>query len=104
MEEFVSEPIHPHEGSFDALEMGRGLPGLPTGFSWRDAQFQIAGVMRAWKDSSREGAGAQGELYLRRHCYRLQMSDGTVWTVYFVRQTPKSGNPRTRWFLYSIER
>jgi len=104
MIEFVSEPITPHAGTFDASAMGRGVPGLPTGFDWRDLSLQILQLLEAWKHSSREGSRAQGELYLRRHYFRLRMSDESVWTVYFVRQTPRSGNQRSRWFLYSIER
>jgi hypothetical protein len=42
-------------------------------------------------------------MYLRRHCFKLRMDDGAVWSVYFVRQTPKSGSVRTRWFLYTID-
>jgi hypothetical protein len=104
MIEFVSEPITPHRGTFDASSMGRGEPGVPTGFDWRGISLEILQLLESWKDSSREGSRAQGELYLRRHYYRLRMSDGAVWTVYFVRQTPRSGNPRARWFLYSIQR
>lgn len=47
---------------------------------------------------------AQGDLSLRRHDYRLRMSDESTWVVYFVRQTPRSGNPKNRWFFYTIER
>ncbi|MEK7755897.1 MAG: hypothetical protein AAB385_01665, partial [Planctomycetota bacterium] len=54
-------------------------------------------------ESSREGARAGGELYLRRHCFRLRMSDDTIWTVYCTRQAPRSGDPKKRWFLYTIE-
>jgi len=57
-----------------------------------------------WKHSSREGSRAQGELYLRRHYYKLRMSDGAVWTVYFTRQPSPSGSPKHRWFLYEIDR
>ena len=103
MTEFVSEAIRPRAGTFDALGMGRGEPGLPSGFDWRGESLTIVERLAAWKDSSREGSRAQGELYLRRHYYRLLMSNEAVWTVYFVRQTPRSGSPRSRWFLYSVE-
>ena len=103
MPELVSEPITPHAGTFDAAAMGTGGPGLPTGFNWRDESYDIVDVQSAWKESSREGSHAQGELYLRRHYYTLLMSDQSVWTIYFIRQTPKTGNPKKRWFLYTIE-
>ncbi len=101
--DLVSESITPHAGTFDATAMGIGVPGLPAGFDWRGCSYQIVEQLKAWKHSSREGSHAQGELYLRRHHYELRMSDDTVWTVYFVRQSPKSGNPKARWFLYTID-
>lgn len=99
---FFSEPITPRAGSFDTTRMGRGEPGLPKGFTWRGREHVIVELVGSWKHSSREGGGA-GELYLRRHYYKLRMSDGSLWTIYFVRQTPKSGNPKSRWFLYTID-
>ncbi len=102
--ELISEPVTPRIGTFDATRMARGEPGLPAGFNWRGHWIDILEVLEAWKDSSREGGHAGGELYLRRHYYKLRMGDGRIWTVYFVRQTPRSGNPRNRWFLYTIER
>jgi hypothetical protein len=103
MAELISEPIAPHPGTFDTSRMARGEPGLPTGFTWRDDPVEVVERLGAWKQSSREGARAGGDLYLRRHYYRLRMSDGCIWTVYFVRQTPRSGSPKTRWFLYTRE-
>ncbi len=103
MTDLVSEPITPFANSFDTARMGRGEPGLPKGFVWRDRSFDIVEELRAWKHSSREGARAGGDLYLRRHYYKLRMSGDSIWTVYFVRQTPRTGNPKNRWFLYTIE-
>lgn len=102
MAELISEPITPCPGTFDTSRMGRGEPGLPGGFAWRGESISIVDELGAWKQSSREG-GAAGDLYLRRHYYKLRMSDGRIWTVYFVRQTPRSGNPKQRWFLYTVE-
>jgi len=102
MGELISEPIVPRAGTFDTSRMGRGEPGLPTGFSWRGQSVDIFEQLGSWKESSREGGGA-GDLYLRRHYYKLRMSDGRVWTVYFVRQTPRSGSAKNRWFLYTVD-
>ena len=104
MPELISEPITPHAGTSNADRMAGGEPGLPTGFTWHGDSIEIVEQLAAWKQSSREGARAQGDLYLRRHYYRLRMSDETTWVVYFVRQSPRSGNPKMRWFLYTIER
>ena len=103
MRDLVSEPISPLSGTFDATAMGRGEPGLPRGFMWRGDSREITEVLKVWKDSAREGGRASADLYLRRHYYRLKMSDGSVWTVYFARQAARSGNARIRWFLYTVE-
>jgi hypothetical protein len=100
MEEFISDPLRPL-GKFDTGAMATGVPGLPQGFEWRGESFQIEAQLDAWKQSAPTPGG---QVYLRRHCYRLRMSDGSVWTVYFTRQTPRCGSPKRRWFLYSIDR
>ncbi len=104
MTEFVGDPIKPDKGGFDVAAMSRGEPGLPSGFVWRGDGFQVKSRRKAWKFSERERGHAGGELYLRRHYYELTMSDDSVWTVYFIRQPTKSGSPKARWFLYTIDR
>ncbi len=104
MIEVVSEPITPYSAGFDAGAMGRGEPGLPLGFTCRGDSHRVTECLDRWKQSERESGRAGGELYLRRHYWRLRMDDRSVWTVYFLRQTPRSGSPKKRWFLYSIER
>ncbi len=103
MGDLVSEPITPHGDAFDLRAMATGEPGLPRAFKWRDDVFQVAEVVEQWKFSSREGSAARGELYLRRHYYRLRMSDGMLWTVYFLRQALRPGRHQPRWFLYTID-
>ncbi|MHC5111714.1 MAG: DUF6504 family protein [Planctomycetota bacterium] len=100
MSELISEPIAP-EGDRSTAAMGRGEPGLPQAFVWRDRAYGVIKVVSAWKQSGREGGRATADLYLRRHYYELLMDDESLWTVYFLRQTPKTGNARQRWFLYT---
>ncbi len=104
MEEFVSEPVVPWAGTFASAEMATGVPGLPRGFDWRGASYEVVERLESWKQSGHEAGRVSGELYLRRHYHRLRMSDGSVWTVYFVRQAPRRGPAAPRWFLYSTER
>jgi len=99
MPEFVSERITPIAGGFDTRSMARGEPGLPRGFRWRGDDYPVLELLETWKQSSREGAHAQGELYLRRHYFRVRVSDAE-WIVYFTRQPSRSGSPKSRWFLY----
>ncbi len=102
MTEFISENIQPLPGTFDTERMATGVPGLPAGFTWRGETFTIVEELAVWKQTSNEGGFAVGDRYLRRHYHRLHMSDGRVWTVYFVRSGPRSGDAKARWFLYTI--
>lgn len=103
MEQFVSESIVPGPAGFDAAAMARGEPGLPAEFKWRGRCYRISAKLGQWKQSSAEGGRVGGERYLRRHYYKLRMSDESTWTVYFVRQSPPSGPAKQRWFLYKID-
>lgn len=103
MDQFVSEPIVPHAGTFATGPMAAGLPGLPAGFDWRGAPYWVADVLGSWKQSGPEIGRLAGERYLRRHYFRLRMTDGSTWVVYFLRHTPRSGSPRRRWFLERVE-
>lgn len=103
MAEFVGDQITPAGGGFDTAAMGRGEPGLPSAFKWRDETVGIDAKLSVWKHSERESSQSGGELYLRRHYFKLRMADASVWTVYFIRQPSKSGSSKARWFLYTIE-
>lgn len=102
MAEFVSEAIAPAGDAFDTAAMATGEPGLPGAFTWRSQTYRVLGVAARWKDSSPEGGRAGNEVYLRRHYFKLIMDSQQLWTVYFVRQKPKSGARPARWFLYEI--
>src|SRR5687768_8237562 len=78
MDEFVSEPIEPAAGSFDAAGMARGEPGLPGRFAWRGTEYAVAELLRAWKTSTRD----RGELYLRRHWFEIRVATGERMTIY----------------------
>lgn len=103
MVEFVSEPIEPRGMNSGAEAAGRGEPALPERFGWNGVEYAVVAKLGQWKASAHEGGRADGELYLRRHYYRLGMSDGSVWTVYFVRQPPRGGAAKSRWFVYTID-
>src|SRR5512142_3135878 len=73
MEEFVSESITPHKGTFDAAPMAAGMPGLPSGFDWRGTSYAVVERLETWKQSGAEKGRADGERYLRRHYFRVRM-------------------------------
>jgi len=106
METFISEAIEPSSedggAAFDAAAMARGEPGLPVAFRWRDQVYTVRRVIRRWKASGPEVGRLKGQVYLRRHCFELAMSDGAIWNVYFLRHAPRGGGATRRWFLYSM--
>lgn len=98
MDEFVSEPIEPEPGVFDAAAMARGEPGLPAAFRWRGRRFVLAHVLARWKTSTPD----RGELYLRRHWFEIACGDGTRMKLYCERQARNRTKPARRWWLYAI--
>jgi hypothetical protein len=100
---FVSEPIVPVAGTFDAAGMSRGEPGLPGKFHWRGKEIIVAQQLERWKDHGdcRHGSG---ERYVRRHGYRVRIGDGSILRLYFQRSVGRGKlSPRARWWLHSIE-
>lgn len=95
-DQFISEPLIPEAGTADAFAMVRGEPGLPRSFRWRDAPLVIERVLGAWKTNAEAG---EGRAYLRRHWYKVSVTDGRVLTLYCLRQA-KPGEPR--WWLYTV--
>ena len=96
--EFISEPITPLPGAPDVVAMVRGEPGLPPGFVWRKKEYRVVESLAVGKIHSPD----RGEMYVRRHTFRLRMDDDSVWEVYFLRQPPKRGartRSAPRWFL-----
>ena len=99
-EEFVSEPIVPVAGTFDATGMTRCEPGLPSRFVWREQEYTTADVLEAWKETGPCRSGG-AEQYLRKHWFNIRTDDGLEMTIYFESQ-PRGKN-KTRWWLYTVK-
>jgi phosphoribosylglycinamide formyltransferase-1 len=102
-EEFVSEAIKPVAGTFDPAGMVRGEPGLPRRFVWRDQEYTVATVLGTWKEDGPCKHGS-GEMYLRKHWFKILTEQGTQMTIYFERQARSKRQSKTRWWLYTINR
>ena len=98
---FISEPIEPEPGSFDSEAMARGEAGVPARFTWRKQVYAVAEVLQGWISSTPEGGS--GEMYLRRHWWRLRTDCGPVMVIYCERQAGRGHSPRSRWYLYTIQ-
>jgi phosphoribosylglycinamide formyltransferase-1 len=102
-EQFVSEQMLPVAGTGNVRRMAVGEPGLPKRFRWRGQEYVVARVLATWKVSTPEGHKAGGEMYLRRHYYRIQTEQGAVLTVYCERQSRSPRRPKARWWVYTVE-
>ncbi len=101
MQEFVSDPITPEAGSFDTGLMAQGLASLPGAFTWRNRRYAIVECLSHEKRSGAEGFS--GELYLRRQVFTVRLDSGQIAVIYLERHARPGGNPKQRWFLYSIQ-
>lgn len=102
-EEFVSEPLMPAPGVGAVAAMASGQPGLPQRFTWRTQEYVVQRVLQQWKSSGPCRSGS-GEMYLRRHWFRVLVSPYLVMTIYFERQANRPRQPKARWWVYSISR
>jgi len=98
---FVSEAIHPVEGTFDTAGMAAGEPGLPKQFRWRNQTYTVAEVLEQSKETGPCSHGS-GEQYVRKHWFRVRTTDGAVMRIYFERQAASARQRKARWWLHSI--
>ena len=101
-EKFVSESIEPVAGTFDTAGMARGEPGLPTRFTWRDKEFEVAEVLEKWQELGPCKSGSS-EMYLRKHWFKVRCTEGSEMTIYFERQSRLKPRNKSRWWLYTIK-
>jgi len=99
-ERFVGEPIEPDTSTADTARMGTGEPGLPRMFTWRGRDYEVATVIRSWRETGRCHHGSP-ELYVRRHWYEVVTTSGESMKLYFDRQ-PKKGRHGPRWWIFTV--
>ena len=100
-EEFISESIQPVPGSADSAGMAKGEPGFPRKFLWRDTEYTLDEILETWKQSGPCKSGS-GEMYLRKHWFRIRTTTGVQMTIYFDRQPRSKRQNNTRWWLYTL--
>ncbi|MEM1057876.1 MAG: DUF6504 family protein [Verrucomicrobiota bacterium] len=106
---FVSERIRVDGGEMDASYATEGGPALPVRFFWGKEEIEIGEVLQTWPDYGPCSHGS-GERYLRRHYFKVRVTDGRIMTLYFERHQPgrrtvtaKRRRPVSRWYLHSWE-
>ena len=91
----------PVPGTALAADMARGEPGLPARFLWRGGEYRVVAVAKRWKTSGPCHHGS-GEMYLRRHWYRIVTDPPAEMTVYCERQARTRRQAKSRWFVYTV--
>jgi len=102
-EEFISESIQPVTGTFHPQSMGKAEPGLPRRFRWRDQEYTIVEVLQVWKESGPDKDGS-GQMYLRKHWYKVRTEPDLIMNIYFERQSRSKSQAKKRWWLYTISK
>jgi phosphoribosylglycinamide formyltransferase-1 len=102
--EFVGEPVEPDGCAFECAGMAQGEPGLPRRFRWRGELWEVAEVLRSWKESGPCTSGSD-ERYIRKHWYEVRTTGGEVLRIWFERQA-RSARERTRrrWWIHTVQR
>lgn len=95
----VSQPLAPVAGAPSATAAAVGEPVLPGRFRWAGREVTVAEVLERWKSS---GPAEGGERYLRRHWYRVRLTDGRQLTLYFERQAASRRQAKARWWVYTV--
>jgi hypothetical protein len=97
---FVSEEITPVPGALEIGGMAVGEPGFPRRFRWGDREIGVEEILDRWKTTGED----RGDVYVRRHWFRIRTADGETMRIYFRRQAPRPGRPaRGRWWLYAVD-
>lgn len=102
-EQFISEEIKPLIGAFDLAHAAPGEPALPRRFRWRGEVLEVTEVLHKEKSTGPCTHGS-GERYVRRHWFDIRTADGRQMRIYFDRKATSPRTPKTRWWLYSIQR
>ena len=99
-ERFVSEAIEPVVATFDTARMAVGEPGLPREFVWRGRTFEVAAVLRTWRETGKCRHGSP-ELYVRKHWHEVATTSRDIMKIYCDRKA-RGGHKGARWWLFSI--
>ena len=101
-ESFISQPIKPMPGTFDAGCMAIGEPSLPAEFIWKETLYTVADVLDKWKETRQ--CQRSTEQYVSKHWFLCTTTTGETMKIYFERQLRSKNDLKKRWWLYSLQR
>jgi|ERR1700677_1149908 len=100
-EQLVSQQIKPLLDEVDARRIIVGEPLLPARFAWRGVEYTVGEVLEAWKESGPCTHGS-GEIYVRKHWFRIRTTGGDEMKIYFERKARSARQAKKRWWLYTF--
>lgn len=95
MKKFVSRPIVPAGEGFITPANG-SEPPIPRAFLWGNRTLVVSALIQ----SRRSTKSDRGDVYLKRHCYELEIAGGGTIEVYYDRQARRG---TAQWWLYTID-
>lgn len=106
---FISEPI---SVVFNAAPTLAKKPPCPSGFTWRDENYQIVNCLSEWQDFSRRGRSAlnmlpqhakiasqRGSWGVGKYFFDVTVERGTLFRIYYDRAPRDAFDREGHWFL-----
>ncbi len=99
-ERFVSEAIEVAPGEFDPGAMATGEPSPPARFRWRDREYEVAELLKGWRELTPRSF--EEERYLRKHWFQLRTVCGLEMKIYFQRRS-RDVRGGKHWWLFTVK-
>jgi len=112
--QFIGELIEVH---FDKLPGLEKKPTCPQSFIWREETFQIEEMLEEWVDFERKGhmarnmvpahlsrASRAGSWGVGRFCFRVRVTGGRIFEIYYDRSPKTASDRKGHWFLMGERR
>ncbi len=107
---FIDEPI---EVEFKIAPAREKTPPCPDGFAWQGQSYQVVEMLLEWSDFTRRGrfarnmrpthaeaAASRGSWGVGRFHFRVRVSSGKVFDLYYDRAPQDADRRKGQWFLY----
>lgn len=107
--QFIGESIDVY---FDSPPLLKKSPACPQRFAWRGETYTIQNILEEWVDTSRRGnkahnmtpphlarAASSGSWGVGRFFFRVVVSTGKIFEIYYDRAPRDADNREGGWFL-----
>lgn len=111
---FIDQPI---EVTFDQPAVLEKRPDCPSAFQWQDHSYKIQEMLAEWSDFRRRGrmgrnmapahsavASNRGSWGVGRYYFRVRVTSGQIFEIYYDRAPKDASDRKGRWFLLGERR